>query len=358
MDPASVSSVILSWPGIDNAAATQNAINAIARTRNGSMLTSLEGSWQFSSQLINYANLNGGPVPASAYYFGAHQLSACLGTGTNVPSGFNTAQCSTIVDDLYLPYLAMPTEFRDLDPAWATCQLLPTLYDPPHVLNPTTLDAPTITWNTPDTTSTAVPSASATPTTAVQTAGAWSASPPTTSTRPSSTATADPETLYSSSQGGTTSEDGTTYGSPQSSVKHTSAVAASIQATPSSPAGSSESEGISPTTLASSDPTDTGPPVFSSSMKQSSAVHGSLATQLGEPDDPQTHPSTTVDDVAPLFSVLTQLIAAKSFAISDPHPVSTEQSRDPQSQSSQQSAVVDPSSVVSRSDTRTLRGLR
>ncbi|KAK3629541.1 hypothetical protein LTR56_017970 [Elasticomyces elasticus] len=43
--------------------------------------------------------------------------------------------CNTIIDWAYFPTLVVPTQIRDLDPAWATCAVaLDGLYDPPKVL--------------------------------------------------------------------------------------------------------------------------------------------------------------------------------------------------------------------------------
>ncbi|KAK5739944.1 hypothetical protein LTS12_025107 [Elasticomyces elasticus] len=59
--------------------------------------------------------------------------------GTAVPYG---GLCSTIIDEMYFPTLAVPTEIRTLDLAWATCGVaLEGLYDPPKALTvATTLD--------------------------------------------------------------------------------------------------------------------------------------------------------------------------------------------------------------------------
>ncbi|GAB7355967.1 hypothetical protein MBLNU459_g6599t1 [Dothideomycetes sp. NU459] len=112
---------------------------------------------------LNYADLNY-PIPASAYSCENRcstqaQYSIANGTGSyhyNTPS-----QCNTIWSD-FNPILAIPTEIRDLVPAWATCSfydaVLPNfLFDPPLALQPANVVATPTLPGLPGTTTPASP---------------------------------------------------------------------------------------------------------------------------------------------------------------------------------------------------------
>ncbi|KAI5199089.1 hypothetical protein E4T39_06444 [Aureobasidium subglaciale] len=114
---------------------------------------------------LNYADLNF-PWPASAY----NCMNRCSTDLTWTQSNGSAIQwtpppqCSTIWSDLN-PVLAMPTEVRDLVPAWSTCSLwdaaLPNfVFDPPRALRPaTTIVAPTLPWQSQPSTTPASPAA-------------------------------------------------------------------------------------------------------------------------------------------------------------------------------------------------------
>ncbi|KAI5199455.1 hypothetical protein E4T38_07012 [Aureobasidium subglaciale] len=114
---------------------------------------------------LNYADLNF-PWPASAYNCinrCSTDLTWTQSNGTAI-SWTPPPQCSTIWSDLN-PVLAMPTEVRDLVPAWSTCSLwdaaLPNfVFDPPRALRAaTTIVSPTLAWQTSHSTTPASPAA-------------------------------------------------------------------------------------------------------------------------------------------------------------------------------------------------------
>ncbi|CAD0108869.1 unnamed protein product [Aureobasidium uvarum] len=126
------------------------------------------GGW-FSAQgpgtPLNYADLNF-PWPASAYNCMNRcrtDLSFTINNGTGV-SWTPPPQCSTIWSDLN-PILAMPTEVRNLVPAWSTCSMwdaaLPNfVFDPPRALVAgTAVATPTPAWIHQDSTTPATPAA-------------------------------------------------------------------------------------------------------------------------------------------------------------------------------------------------------
>lgn len=126
------------------------------------------GGW-FSAQgpgtPLNYADLNF-PWPASAYNCMNRcrtDLSFTIVNGTGA-SWSPPPQCSTIWSDLN-PILAMPTEVRNLVPAWSTCSMwdaaLPNfVFDPPRALVAgTTVATPTAAWGNQDSTTPASPAA-------------------------------------------------------------------------------------------------------------------------------------------------------------------------------------------------------
>lgn len=126
------------------------------------------GGW-FSAQgpgtPLNYADLNF-PWPASAYNCMDRcrtDLSFTIMNGTGV-SWSPPPQCSTIWSDLN-PILAMPTEVRNLVPAWSTCSMwdaaLPNfVFDPPRALVAgTTVATPTAAWGNQGSTTPASPAA-------------------------------------------------------------------------------------------------------------------------------------------------------------------------------------------------------
>lgn len=126
------------------------------------------GGW-FSAQgpgtPLNYADLNY-PWPASAYNCMNRcrtDLSFTISNGTGV-RWTPPPQCSTIWSDLN-PILAMPTEVRNLVPAWSTCSMwdaaLPNfVFDPPRALVAgTTVATPTPAWMHQDSSTPASPAA-------------------------------------------------------------------------------------------------------------------------------------------------------------------------------------------------------
>ena len=87
---------------------------SMAEYENGQM-NNVAGPYSF-----NYANLNN-PVPWSAY----SGMSKC-----------QDGYCSTIYQD-YNPWIAVPSELRNMDPAWKEClTYLSGIYDPPRALQP------------------------------------------------------------------------------------------------------------------------------------------------------------------------------------------------------------------------------
>ncbi|KAK5716669.1 hypothetical protein LTR15_009561 [Elasticomyces elasticus] len=99
---------------------------------------------------FNFANLLPN-LPYSAFRDWPGDKPGCStpASGFPLPGGFVDGSavlpgglCSTIIDDMYFPVLVVPTEIRNLDPAWATCGVaLEGLYDPPKALTAaTTLD--------------------------------------------------------------------------------------------------------------------------------------------------------------------------------------------------------------------------
>ncbi|KAH0366310.1 hypothetical protein KCU65_g5519, partial [Aureobasidium melanogenum] len=126
------------------------------------------GGWfsaQGSGTPLNYADLNF-PWPASAYNCMNRcrtDLSFTISNGTGV-RWTPPPQCSTIWSDLN-PILAMPTEVRNLVPAWSTCSMwdaaLPNfVFDPPRALVAgTTVATPTPAWMHQDSSTPASPAA-------------------------------------------------------------------------------------------------------------------------------------------------------------------------------------------------------
>jgi hypothetical protein len=114
---------------------------------------------------LNYADLNF-PWPASAYNCMNRcrtDLSFTIINGTGA-SWSPPPQCSTIWSDLN-PILAMPTEVRNLVPAWSTCSMwdaaLPNfVFDPPRALVAgTAVATPTPAWEHQSSTTPASPAA-------------------------------------------------------------------------------------------------------------------------------------------------------------------------------------------------------
>ncbi|KEQ62830.1 uncharacterized protein M437DRAFT_48435 [Aureobasidium melanogenum CBS 110374] len=169
------------------------------------------GGWfsaQGSGTALNYADLNF-PWPASAYNCMNRcrtDLSFTISNGTGV-RWTPPPQCSTIWSDLN-PILAMPTEVRNLVPAWSTCSMwdaaLPNfVFDPPRALVAgTTVATPTPAWMYQDSTASASPAATS-----------YTALPETlasTSTSPSSSTT--------TSSAGQSADQSSTASSPIASV--------------------------------------------------------------------------------------------------------------------------------------------
>lgn len=85
-------------------------------------------TWDLTPWSVNFDDFNQ-PVPWSAW----------LGQSQCAQSGWGTARdCSFVNPDGYYPYIIMPPQIRDLDPAWATCRFDKyAAFDPPIALRPT-----------------------------------------------------------------------------------------------------------------------------------------------------------------------------------------------------------------------------
>ncbi|KAK4555921.1 hypothetical protein LTR86_007141 [Recurvomyces mirabilis] len=75
---------------------------------------------------------------------GVAEPDALNGDWVNGQQIKDTQPCDTIIDWAYYPLLVVPTQIREMDPAWATCAVaLDGLYDPPKALTAqTTTDGP------------------------------------------------------------------------------------------------------------------------------------------------------------------------------------------------------------------------
>ncbi|KAK5688905.1 hypothetical protein LTS10_000884 [Elasticomyces elasticus] len=139
--------------------------------------------WEAAAHSFNFADLNS-PVPASAFLM---QLWCDRGTTDNESLydyrvngvGAIAGPCRllpnyVIYDESYNPRIALPPQFRALDPAWSECRLqLGGVYDPPKPLQQaTSLDAPTMPAPVSTATTPATPAQTASPATVIATATA------------------------------------------------------------------------------------------------------------------------------------------------------------------------------------------
>ncbi|KAK4888246.1 hypothetical protein LTR27_012826 [Elasticomyces elasticus] len=137
--------------------------------------------WEAAAHSFNFADLNP-PVPASAFLM---QLWCDRGTTDNESLyhyrvngvGALAGPCRllpnyVIYDESYNPRIALPPQFRALDPAWSECRLqLGGVYDPPKPLQQaTSLDTPTRPVQISTSARSAVPAQTADPATAIVTA--------------------------------------------------------------------------------------------------------------------------------------------------------------------------------------------
>ncbi|KAH7389460.1 hypothetical protein DE146DRAFT_767768 [Phaeosphaeria sp. MPI-PUGE-AT-0046c] len=83
--------------------------------------------WDLKPWSVNFDDFNP-PVPWSAY----------MGAAKCAQEGWGTARdCSFVNPDDYYPYMIMPPQIRDLDPAWASCRYDKyAAFDPPIALRP------------------------------------------------------------------------------------------------------------------------------------------------------------------------------------------------------------------------------
>ncbi|KAK4951406.1 hypothetical protein LTR10_010380 [Elasticomyces elasticus] len=136
--------------------------------------------WEAAAHSFNFADLNP-PVPASAFFM-QQWCEESDGYGANL-SLYNyrvngvgrlagLCQEQVIYDGSYNPMIALPPQFRALDPAWSQCLLqLGGLYDPPKPLQQaTSLDAPTMPAPVSTATTPATPAQTASPATVIATA--------------------------------------------------------------------------------------------------------------------------------------------------------------------------------------------
>ena len=111
--------------------------------------------------------------------------------------------CNTIIDWAYFPTLVVPTQIRDIDPAWATCAVaLDGLYDPPKALTAqTTADGPSLAPTTAASPASTATNASPEPTSAPLSSQPSSVADPSQESRPTSTAQGqEPTSLESQDQ--------------------------------------------------------------------------------------------------------------------------------------------------------------
>ncbi|KAK3625608.1 hypothetical protein LTR56_020328 [Elasticomyces elasticus] len=139
--------------------------------------------WEAAAHSFNFADLNP-PVPASAFFMQQWcDLSDGLGgnvslydyrvNGVGHIAGLCQGQKDYVIyDESYNPMIALPPQFRALDPAWSQCLLqLGGVYDPPKPLQQaTSLDAPTKPAPVSTATTPATPAQTASPATVIATA--------------------------------------------------------------------------------------------------------------------------------------------------------------------------------------------
>ena len=137
INPSELSMLTKTLPGVDMA----SVVNQIARGGPDYLkyvsLLYLEyfdgGQNNYSAAPVYGANI-ATPDPM-AYYLGGGWGGD--GGPPGCQTGFSQPECGTIFDDFYKIQLAVPSEVRNIDPAWATCALpLFGVYDPPRVLTP------------------------------------------------------------------------------------------------------------------------------------------------------------------------------------------------------------------------------
>ncbi|KAK3629172.1 hypothetical protein LTR56_018180 [Elasticomyces elasticus] len=140
-------------------------------------------NWEAAAHSFNFADLNP-PVPASAFFM-QQWCDSSDGIGGNLSLynyrvngvGHIAGLCQhqtdyVIYDESYNPMIALPPQFRALDPAWSQCLLqLGGVYDPPKPLQQaTSLDAPTKPVPVSTATTPATPAQTASPATVIATA--------------------------------------------------------------------------------------------------------------------------------------------------------------------------------------------
>ncbi|RMZ09508.1 hypothetical protein D0860_04195 [Hortaea werneckii] len=94
-------------------------------------LSGSPSSWEYEELSFNLTDLNE-PVPQSIYM----QLPRCqLSLSAYTKAGFQASDFTCSEYGAYKPLIAIPTEVRDLDPAWASCTAwYGGAYDPPKAL--------------------------------------------------------------------------------------------------------------------------------------------------------------------------------------------------------------------------------
>ncbi|KAK5745154.1 hypothetical protein LTR17_001606 [Elasticomyces elasticus] len=140
-------------------------------------------NWEAAAHSFNFADLNP-PVPASAFFM-QQWCDSSDGIGGNLSLynyrvngvGHIAGLCQhqtdyVIYDESYNPMIALPPQFRALDPAWSQCLLqLGGVYDPPKPRQQaTSLDAPTKPVPVSTATTPATPAQTASPATVIATA--------------------------------------------------------------------------------------------------------------------------------------------------------------------------------------------
>ncbi|KAK5107369.1 hypothetical protein LTR62_001349 [Meristemomyces frigidus] len=282
---------------------------------------------------VNFADFND-PIPASAYL----AMYQCSEGGNNgilgPPNKVNNMTMDTcnrgdylIYDPLYAPQLAVPPQFRDLDPAWSNCLLsLDALWDPPKALQPASAVAAV---------TTPIPAATTTTTASpVQTAQ----TPATTTAAATITSIPSPLPESKSSQ--------------SSSVPHSSTLPSSQ---PSQPVIGSSQPAASQNPASSS----TQPVRSSSNSQVAPAPQSSVATSQpaggNSVSPPLSSASQSVDPAGVIASVLagSSITSSKSVSASDPSVATTSQHSSVESASTGASGgsnIVVPPSAASAAD--------